>query len=91
VTIKEVIMEMEEFLAAVGRRIEKVRELRTMSRRDLGMAVGMNEASANAGVYALETGGRGTQIDTIFKVAKALNVTPGFLLDGGELTMTARV
>lgn len=81
-------MEVEEFLNKVGARIAKVREFRGMSRKDLGLAIGMKEASANAGIYAVETGGHGTQIDTIFRIANALAVSPGFLLDGGELTVS---
>ena len=39
-------------------------------------------------VYAMEVGGNALRIDTIFKIAKALDVTPGFLLDGGELSIS---
>ena len=81
-------MEVEEFLKSVGERIAKVREVRGMTRLELGLAIGMNEASANAGVYSVETAGMGTQIDTIFRIANALAVSPGFLLDGGELTIS---
>ena len=34
---------------------------------------------------------QGTQIDTLFRVAKALGVTPGLLLDGGTVTREAEV
>lgn len=74
-----------EFCAEVGRRIEKVREFRKMSRQELGEAIGLTGQSAVTGAYSLETSGRSLGIETIAKVAAALNVTPGFLLDGGEI------
>ena len=84
-------MELDTFLKGVGHRIEAVREARGLTRRELGIAIGLGEPSASAGVYGVEMSGRATQIDTIFKLAKALGVTPGFLLDGGELTLEKKV
>lgn len=81
-------MELETFLRQVGERIERVRTIRGMSRKELGVAIGSTEVSANPTINAVETRGQGTQIDTIFKIAQALNVTPGFLLDGGDLTIS---
>jgi transcriptional regulator with XRE-family HTH domain len=83
--------DLEAFLLAVGTRVQRVREARGLSRRDLGLAIGSTETSANAAIHGIETGGRATQIDTIFKVAAALNVSPGFLLDGGELNIVRKV
>lgn len=80
-------MDEHEFLVNVGRRIQTIREVRGLTRRDLGLAIGMTEKSANPGVWSIETSARATQIDTLFKVAKVLEVTPGFLLDGGELVV----
>jgi transcriptional regulator with XRE-family HTH domain len=77
--------DVDAFLAAVGERIQKVREFRGMTRRDFGEALGLKGNSASTGVYALETGGSATRLDTIYKSAQILGVTPGFLLDGGEL------
>jgi transcriptional regulator with XRE-family HTH domain len=73
-----------DFLTAVGQRIEKVRELRGLTRDELATRAAMTYA----GVYAVETKGHGTQIDTLYKIAVALDVSPGFLLDGGSITVT---
>jgi ribosome-binding protein aMBF1 (putative translation factor) len=73
------------FLASVGDRIRKLREFRGMSRAELGEAIGLSGASANNGIYALENNGAATRADTIYKVARVLGVSPGFLLDGGEI------
>jgi transcriptional regulator with XRE-family HTH domain len=69
----------------VGERIQQVREFRGMTRRGFGEAMGLKGESANTGIYALEANGRGTRIDTVYKAARILDVSPGFLLDGGEL------
>lgn len=81
----------ETFLKAVGERIQRIREEKGLSRRELGMAIGLSESSASAGVYGIETTGRALQIDTLYNVASALGVTPGFLLDGGELRIEKSV
>lgn len=83
--------EIESFLRAVGERIQRIREEKGMTRRELGLAVGLAESSANAGIYNIETAGRATQIDTLYAIAGALGVTPGFLLDGGELHIAKTV
>jgi len=77
--------ELPVFLASVGDRIRKLREFRGMSRAELGEAIGLSGPSANTGIYALENNGNATRADTLFKVARVLGVSPGFLLDGGEL------
>ena len=77
--------DLSAFLIAVGERVRNVREFRGLTRRELGEAIGLQGNSANTGIYALEVQGGATRIDTIFKVARVLNVKPGFLLDGGDL------
>jgi transcriptional regulator with XRE-family HTH domain len=77
--------DVETFLSSVGKRIQNLREFRGLSRREFGEALGLQGNSAGTGVYALEVGGAATRIDTIYKAAKVLDVTPGFLLDGGDL------
>lgn len=79
--------EEETFLRSVGNRIKRIRELQGLSTSDLGARLGMNPASAPAGVAQIESGKHGTQIDTLFRVANALGVTPGLLLDGGQVEM----
>jgi transcriptional regulator with XRE-family HTH domain len=75
---------VQDFLTTVGKRIEKVRELRGLTREELASRASLTYA----GVYAVETRGQGTQIDTLYKIAVALEVSPGFLLDGGNLVVT---
>lgn len=84
-TTQETTADVEAFVLSVGTRIQKVREFRGLTRKELGHAIGLTGNSANTGVYAMEVAGNALRIDTIFKVAKALDVTPGFLLDGGEM------
>ena len=72
---------VQSFLDTVGKRMEKVRELRGLTREEVANKTGLTYA----GIYAAETKGHGTQIDTIYKIATALDVSPGFLLDGGTL------
>ena len=78
---------VHEFLKTVGARVEKIRELRGMTRNDLAAATGTSYAS----VYSVERHANGTQIDTLYRIAKALGVTPGALLDGTTLTVEKKV
>ena len=78
---------VHEFLKTVGTRVEKIRELRSMTRNDLAAMTGTSYAS----IYSVERNAHGTQIDTIYKIAKALGVTPGALLDGTTLTVEKKV
>ena len=78
---------LQPFLVSVGQRIQKVREFRGLSRTDLGERLGLQGNSRNTGVYAIEMSGGGTRISTIYKVAAILDVSPGFLLDGGDLVV----
>ncbi len=78
---------LQTFLTGVGQRIQKVREFRGMTRKELGERLGLTGTSANTSVYSLEVGGGGIRISTIYKVACILDVSPGFLLDGGDLVV----
>jgi hypothetical protein len=81
--------ELNSFLRAVGARIQRVREFRGISRTSLGeAALGLTGPSANTSVNAIETHGAGTRISTIYKIARVLEVSPGFLLDGGDLVVS---
>jgi transcriptional regulator with XRE-family HTH domain len=82
--VQDTTNEVATFLSVVGTRIENLRELRGLSREDVATKTGLTYA----GIYAAETKGHGTQIDTLYKIASALGVTPGFLLDGGTMTIT---
>jgi transcriptional regulator with XRE-family HTH domain len=75
------------FLRSVGNRIKRIREMQGHTAADLGVKLGMNPASAATGVIQIESGKHGTQIDTLYRVANALGVTPGLLLDGGEVEL----
>lgn len=81
--------EIPVFLVSVGDRIRKLREFRGLSRAELGEAIGLSGASANNGVYAIEMNGNATRADTLYKVARVLGVSPGFLLDGGEVKVSS--
>ena len=78
---------LQPFLVAVGQRIQKVREFRGLSRTELGERLGLQGNSRNTGVYAIEMSGGGTRISTIYRIACILDVSPGFLLDGGDLVV----
>lgn len=83
--------EVEGFTKKVGERIQQIREFRGMTRRAFGEAMGLKGESANTGIYALEVNGGATRLDTIYKAARILDVSPGFLLDGGELKVERTV
>jgi transcriptional regulator with XRE-family HTH domain len=75
------------FLRNVGNRVKRIREMQGLTAADFGIRLGMNPQSSATGVYQIENGKHGTQIDTLFRVANALGVTPGLLLDGGEVEL----
>lgn len=83
--------DLDAFLKSVGERIQRIREEKGMTRKELGLAIGLTESSANAGIYGIETTGRAIQIDTIYGIAQAFGLSPGFLLDGGQLHIEKKV
>ena len=78
---------VKNFLTGVGTRIERLRTFRNLSREDLATRAGLTYAT----VYNAETKGQGTQIDTLFSIASALDVSPGTLLDGGVVSVATEI
>lgn len=60
----------------VGRRIREVREANLMTQEKLAELIGHNRSSLSM----MEGGKHGVYLETIYKIALALNVSPGELL-----------
>lgn len=78
---------IKNFLTGVGTRIERLRTFRNLSREDLASRAGVTYAT----IYNAETKGQGTQIDTLYNIASALDVSPGLLLDGGSVSVSTEI
>ena len=59
---------------AVGERIKRVRNIRDMTQRELGLAVGFDENSADVRIAQYESGTRTPKEDMLAKIAKELDV-----------------
>ena len=59
---------------AVGDRIKRVRVLRSFTQRDLGLAVGFEENTADVRIAQYETGTRTPKEDMLRKIAEILDV-----------------
>ena len=62
----------------IGQRIQKLREQKGRSRKDLAQRAKITEQS----VFYIETGRRGLSSHTVCNISRALNVTSDFLLFG---------
>ena len=60
----------------VGDRIKRTRIFRRMTMKELGMAVGFSEASADVRIAQYESNTRVPKDDLLKKIASALNVNP---------------
>ena len=60
---------------AVGDRIKRVRNLRGMTQKELGLAVGYDENSADVRIAQYESGTRTPKEETLTKIAKILDVS----------------
>lgn len=67
-----------EAAAIFGQNVRSARERRHMTQRALAGAAGLSKA----GLSLIERGIRETTIETLLSLARALEVTPGFLLGG---------
>lgn len=56
----------------IGMRIRKIREFKDITQEELALSAGLNRAY----IGYIERGERNPSTDTIFKVAKALKVSP---------------
>lgn len=65
-------------LATVASRVKYAREAAGLSQRQLSMAAGLS----NQTISNIEAGHFGTRVGTIEAIAKALNVSMGWILEG---------
>ena len=74
-------------MKTIGKRIEKAREYRDISRTELGKAVGFPEDSAYRRVLSYEKGDRVPKEDTLKLFAKALKIDYDWFLFDDDLQM----
>lgn len=65
---------------AVGDSIKKIRNLRGMTQKELGLAIGFGEKTADVRMAQYESGTRTPKEDTVIKIAEVLNVNPDYLV-----------
>jgi transcriptional regulator with XRE-family HTH domain len=65
---------MEVCIMAVGDRIKRVRILRNLTQKELGLAVGFEENTADVRIAQYETGTRTPKEDMLTKIAEVLDV-----------------
>ena len=65
----------------IGERIKRIRTLRSMTQKDLGIALGFPERSADVRVAQYESGSRTPKEDVIQEMAKVLKVKPKAIAD----------
>lgn len=65
----------------IGERIKRIRTLRGMTQKDLGIALGFPERSADVRVAQYESGSRTPKEDVIQEMAKVLKVKPKAIAD----------
>jgi transcriptional regulator with XRE-family HTH domain len=61
---------------AIGNRIKRIRKMRGMTQKELGLAVGFNEKSADVRITQYETGVRTPKEKGIARIADGLEVNP---------------
>ena len=66
---------------SVGTRIKRVRMIRNMTQKQLGLALGYDEKSADVRIAQYESGKRNPKLDTIYKIADILDVNYIMLQD----------
>ena len=59
-----------------GKRIRAIRKFRGYSQKELGIRAGMNPKSADVRIAQYESDKRAPRKETLFRIAKALNVSP---------------
>lgn len=65
----------------IGERIKRIRTLRGMTQKDLGIALGFPERSADVRVAQYESGSRTPKEDVVQEMAKVLKVKPKAIAD----------
>ena len=66
-------------ILGIGSKIKKIRTLRKMTMKDLGLAVGFPKSSADVRVAQYESDKRAIKPEVLEKIAFALKVNPDFL------------
>lgn len=61
---------------AIGERIKYIRNFRSMTQKELGMAIGFDEKTADVRIAQYESGTRTPKADLLNALAKALEVSP---------------
>jgi transcriptional regulator with XRE-family HTH domain len=69
---------MDEAVAQFARNVAEARRQAGMTQEEVGDRSGVHPTE----VSRIESGGRDARVSTIFRLASALDVTPGQLLDG---------
>ena len=69
---------------AVGDRIKRVRNFRKMTMKELGMAVGFDENSADVRIAQYENNSRKPKDELLKKIAAALDVSCEYLTDAAQ-------
>ena len=71
----------EEFYQVFGKNIKKIRKSHGMTQQQLGERIGCNDSM----VSQIETGGKGTGVYNLYKIAQILGVQPQILMPYGEI------
>lgn len=77
-----------EVILKLGHRIKILRDLHGITQLELGQKIGHTNATS---ISTFETGTQSMSVRNLIKIASVLGVTPGALLDGGDVTVTHRV
>lgn len=68
-------------MSIIGDKIHRIRDFRGMTQKQLGMAVGFDEKSADVRIAQYESGTRTPKQALVELLAEALDVNPRFLAD----------
>ena len=68
-------------MSIIGNKIHRIRDLRRMTQKQLGVAVGFDEKSADVRIAQYESGTRTPKQALVEKLAEVLDVNPRFLAD----------
>ena len=65
---------------SIGNKIKKIRIKRDMTQKELGLAIGFNERTADVRMAQYESGTRVPKEGVIIKIAEVLKANPGYLM-----------
>lgn len=66
-------------MSIIGDKIHRIRDFRGMTQKQLGIAVGFDEKSADVRIAQYETGTRTPKQDLVEKIAEVLDVNPLYI------------